>query len=181
MTSPLVTTFWLHAHLSDSKLVLLDTSMNKVVGKKLIEYDTLTLIPETKKLDLENTLCDLNSSNIHAFPTAEQFSLEAHRLGIHSDTTVVIYDNQGVYSAPRGWWIFQAMGFTNVFVLDGGLPKWISENRETVSEYSLRITEQGSLKGSLQSNLVCDSQYVLEHLSNDLFTVLDARSNNDRR
>jgi len=177
MKNPLVTTSWLQDHLSDCKLVLLDASMNKVVGKKAVEYDKLTLIPETKKLDLENTLCDMNSSQTHAFPTAKQFSLEAQRLGIKSDSTVVIYDNQGIYSAPRAWWIFQAMGFTNVLVLDGGLPKWISENRETVSEYSLGITEQGDVKGSFKSNLVCDSKYIMEHLYNDLFTVVDARSN----
>lgn len=177
MRNPLVTTFWLQEHLSDSKLVLLDASMKNVIGKKVIEYDMLTLIPESKKLDIENTLCNLNSSQTHAFPTVEQFTLEVQSLGIKPDTTVVIYDNQGVYSSPRAWWIFQTMGFTNVFVLDGGLPKWISENRKTVSEYTPGITEQGDAQGSFESNMVCDSQYIMEHLSNNLFTVIDARSN----
>ncbi len=27
-----------------------------------------------------------------------------------------------MFSAPRGWWMFKAMGHDNVSVLDGGLP-----------------------------------------------------------
>ena len=176
MINPLVTTSWLQEHLGDSNLVLLDASMAKVVGKKAIEYDELTLIPSSQKLDLESVLCDLNSSQTHAFPSVEQFSQEVQRLGIKSDTTVVIYDNQGVYSAPRAWWIFQAMGFTNVFVLNGGLPKWVAENRETTSKYAVEPTEQGNISGRFQINLVCDSRYIVERLQRDLLTVFDARS-----
>lgn len=177
MKNPLVTTHWLKKNLSESKLVLLDASMEKVIGKKIIEYDQLTLIPGSKKLDLENTLCDLNSSQTHAFPTAKQFSLEAQKLGIKSDTTIVIYDNQGVYSSPRAWWIFQAMGFTNVFVLDGGLPKWIAEKREVMSEYSSKIPTLGDVEGRIKKNSVCNSKHIMQHLSDDILKVIDARSN----
>ncbi|KAJ3060542.1 hypothetical protein HK102_009449, partial [Quaeritorhiza haematococci] len=46
---------------------------------------------------------------------------------------VVVYDSVGVYSSPRCWWMFKVFGHENVSVLDGGLPKWISEGREVVS------------------------------------------------
>jgi thiosulfate/3-mercaptopyruvate sulfurtransferase len=42
---------------------------------------------------------------------------------------VVVYDNIGFYSAPRVWWTFRIFGAKEVFILDGGLPKWKAEGR----------------------------------------------------
>jgi len=147
--------------------------MSKIVGKAPIEYQTPLFIPNSKFLDLENALCDVNSTQVHAFPTEDQFTAEAQRLGVTSDSTVVFYDNQGIYAAPRAWWIFQAMGFDNTFVLDGGLPQWLSENRAVVTQLSSDKPEPGNIKGALQSQLLCDSNYIVE---NKNLTVIDARS-----
>ena len=38
------------------------------------------------------------------------FAAAADALGISNDTTVVVYDTQGVFSAPRVWWTFKAFG-----------------------------------------------------------------------
>lgn len=176
VTSPLVTTSWLHTNLDMENLVLIDVSMSNVVGKKPIEYEAQVFIPGSKHLDLEKTLCNLNSKQVHAFPTEEKFTLEARTLGINSDSIVVFYDNQGIYSAPRAWWIFQAMGFKNAFVLDGGLPQWLSEKREVVATVSCEAPEPGTIKGEFQSRLVCDSNYIIENMGRGLLTVLDARS-----
>lgn len=176
VTFPLVTTDWLHANLNMEHLVLIDVSMSNVVGKKPITYEAQVFIPGSRRLDLEKALCDLNSGQVHAFPTEEQFTLEARRLGINSDSIVVFYDNQGIYSAPRAWWIFQAMGFKNAFVLDGGLPQWLSEKREVVPMLSGEVSEPGNIKGEFQSGLVCDSSYIIENMASGLLTVLDARS-----
>lgn len=174
VTFPLVTTGWLDANLNNEHLALVDVSMSNVVGKKPITYEAQVFIPGSQHLDLEKALCDLNSEQVHAFPTEDQFTLEARRLGVNSDSIVVFYDNQGIYSAPRAWWIFQAMGFKNAFVLDGGLPQWLSENREVVPMLSCEVPEPGNIKGEFQSGLVCDSNYIIEN--SGLLTVLDARS-----
>ena len=176
MKSPIVSTSWLEESLYDSQLILLDTSMRKVVGKKPIEYDEQLFIPRAKQFDLENVFCNLASSQNNAFPTQEQFTNEAQKLGINTDSTVVLYDNQGIYSSPRAWWIFQAMGFKNAVVLDGGLPQWQLENRKTVSELSNEASNKGDISGVYQSNLVCDSSYIIENISNDKLTIIDARS-----
>lgn len=176
MSFPLVTTHWLQQHLNDNKLVLLDASMSAVIGRKPIEYQALTLIPGSRKLDLESVMSDVVSSTVHAFPTEAQFTREAQRLGIATDSTVVIYDNQGIYSSPRGWWVFQSMGFSNAFVLDGGLPKWMAEQRPTVSRYASETIRPGNLLGHYQPGLVCDSKHIVDNFENDRVTVLDARS-----
>ena len=131
MASPLVTTDWLQENLDNDRLVLIDASMATVIGKEPIVYDQPVWIPGSYQIDLEGTLCNTDSSQLHAFPTEDQFTQEVRRLGITPESLVVLYDNQGIYSAPRAWWILRSMGLENVFVLDGGLPLWLAEGRET--------------------------------------------------
>lgn len=173
---PIVSTSWLEDNLHNEQLIILDTSMRKVVGKKPIEYSKPTYIPKSKRFDLENVFCNVASSQHNAFPTQEQFTQEGQTLGINSDSIIVLYDNQGIYSSPRAWWIFQAMGFKNAVVLNGGLPQWLLENRVTVSDLSSEHTEKGNIKGVYQSTLVCDSSYIIENMTSDKVAIVDARS-----
>jgi len=176
MKSPIVSSHWLENNLHNKQVVLLDASMSKVVGKKPIEYAQPKYIPTSKRFDLENVFCDLTSSQHNAFPTQIQFNQAVQALGINSDSIVVLYDNQGIYSAPRAWWIFQAMGFNNAVVLDGGLPQWLLENRATVDDLSSNGSKQGNMSAEYQADLVCDANYILDNINNDKLTVVDARS-----
>ena len=184
MKHPIVTTTWLENNLNDKQLVILDTSMVKVVGKEPIEYDQPIFIPKSKRFDLENVFCNLASCQNNAFPTQEQFTQAVQKLGINADSIVVLYDNQGIYSSPRAWWVFQAMGFNNAVVLDGGLPQWLLENRPTVADLSNEssdelpnaLSDQGNVSGTYQSNLVCDSSYIVENMANEKLAIIDARS-----
>jgi thiosulfate/3-mercaptopyruvate sulfurtransferase len=49
------------------------------------------------------------------------------RLGIGSDTTVVVYDDQGGTWAARLWWALRYYGHDAAKVLNGGLTKWTAE------------------------------------------------------
>ena len=176
MASPLVTTDWLQENLDNERLVLIDASMATVIGKEPIVYDQPVWIPGSYRIDLEGTLCDTGSSQLHAFPTGEQFTQEVRRLGITSESLVVLYDNQGIYSAPRAWWILRSMGLEQVFVLDGGLPLWLAEERETVSAPVQGAASAGNLTGRLDRERVRDSAFVLQHLDDEQVAVIDARS-----
>lgn len=177
---PIVSTQWLAEHIASEALILLDASMEKVVGKAPIVYETFCCISGAIKCDLENELCDLSSSQTHAFPTEEQFMLLVSRLGITRDSQVVIYDNQGIYSSPRAWWIFKTMGFNKVCVLDGGLPQWIEEGRLTASCYSQAtassMKEAGEeIAARRRDNAVCASDYVMQKLNAEQAIIFDAR------
>ncbi|SHK77059.1 thiosulfate/3-mercaptopyruvate sulfurtransferase [Marinobacter antarcticus] len=176
MNFPLVTTDWLADNLTRKDLVLLDASMVTVIGREPIVYDRPVFIPGARKFDLEGDFCDLSSPMVHAFPTEEQFTREARKLGINADSTVIIYDNQGVYSSPRAWWMFQAMGHENTFVVDGGLPKWLAEKRETVSSLVQEQAESGNIRGVFHSGMVCDSSCLLKELEAVRVAAVDARS-----
>ena len=110
-------------------------------------YDSPAFIPNSVKVDIEDDLSDLTSDAVHAFPTEQQFNELCQRLGITHDHTVVIYDDQGIYSSPRIWWIFKSFGVEKVFILDGGLPKWLQEHkpvtadRIVITSYSIHYTK----------------------------------------
>ena len=176
MEYPLVSTAWLEANLFDANVIVLDASMDTVIGKEPIVYDKFVAIPRAHKFDLENVFCDLSSPQTHAMPTVEQFYQGIAHLGIDVDSTVVIYDNQGIYSSPRAWWMFKLMGFDRVFVLDGGLPQWLSEERMTVDVYHQdESLLQGDFQAEYQDGLVCDMTYILSRFDANDVQVFDAR------
>ncbi|QYK02225.1 sulfurtransferase [Shewanella psychrotolerans] len=176
MEYPLVSTAWLEANLFDANVIVLDASMDTVIGKEPIVYDKFVAIPRAQKCDLENVFCDLSSTQIHAMPTAAQFNQGIAHLDIDVDSTVVIYDNQGIYSSPRAWWMFKLMGFDRVFVLDGGLPQWLSEERMTVDEYhQYEKSPHGNFQAEYQHGLVCDMTYMLSRFDANDVQVFDAR------
>lgn len=175
MHKAIVSTEWLNDNLDNPKLVLLDASFDTVIGIEPISYDQPLVIPNSRRLDIENTVCNNDVPGVHNFPTVAQFTQAARSLGVNSDSTVVVYDNQGIYSAPRGWWIFKAMGFANVFVLDGGLPRWRAEARPLAGAYSAP-PQDGNFEAELQANRVCSYSDLLNNLDNPSFKIIDARA-----
>ncbi|PMM01539.1 sulfurtransferase [Vibrio breoganii] len=174
MSNVLVDCAWLHEHLDDKDLVLLDAFMLKVVGKEPIEYPEFVTIPGALPFDIENDFCNNDSTQLHALPTSQLFTDQVQKLGINKQSKLVIFDNQGIYSAPRAWWTFKVMGFDNVKVLDGGLPAWIEKGYPTTSAYS-EASGKGDFVASCDSNKVTDYQTVLSELNNPQQLVVDAR------
>jgi thiosulfate/3-mercaptopyruvate sulfurtransferase len=172
---PLVTTDWLAQHLEDPDLVLLDASIDIVLGKEPLVYDELYVIPGALSCQIDKLFFNHQSPQTHAMPTEDQFTVATKSLGISHNSTVVIYDDQGIYSAPRAWWTFKAMGFDKVFVLDGGLPQWRSEGRDTVRQFAT-ATDSGDIKGRSQQYKVCDTEFVLTHLGHAKVDIIDARA-----
>jgi thiosulfate/3-mercaptopyruvate sulfurtransferase len=66
-------------------------------------------------------------------PTAARFEKLASALGIANTSRVVFYDQKGLNSSARGWWLLRLFGHENAAVLDGGLPKWRREGRAVES------------------------------------------------
>lgn len=174
MQSPLVSTDWLNNHLTDENIIMLDASMSKVIGKEEIFYASFCCIPGALKFDLEQLFCDKSATLPNTMPNEQQFFSAIVQLGISEQHTVIIYDNQGIYSAPRAWWLLKSMGFEKVFVLDGGLPEWLNSNLPTNNEYGLSASHDVNVQ--YQGDIVCDYRQILQHLDNDTVQVIDARS-----
>ncbi|HEY9280622.1 MAG TPA: sulfurtransferase, partial [Eoetvoesiella sp.] len=127
--SALVTTDWLQRNLGAPKMRVIEaTSSGPVADKASNVSGNTPHIPGALVLDL-NAVSEPASLLPNTLPQAHQFSRYISELGIDNDTFVVLYDAQGILGAARVWWMFQAFGHTRVAVLDGGLPKWIQEQR----------------------------------------------------
>ncbi|WWC73363.1 uncharacterized protein I206_107330 [Kwoniella pini CBS 10737] len=63
-------------------------------------------------------------------PSPERFAKFAGDHGIQKDSHVVIYDSEGIFSAPRTAWTFKVYGHEKVSVIDGGLPRAKAEGVE---------------------------------------------------
>lgn len=182
MSTPLVSVEWLNAHIHDPKVVILDASMTKVVGMTAINYLQPQFIPGSYRCDLENVVVDLSSPLPNTFPTAGCFTEFVQSIGVDTDTHVVIYDNQGMYSSPRAWWIFTVMGHHKVSVLDGGLPQWIKHNYPVTDKLSTPHSNAGSTRciGIAEANpdwqKLISSQQLLANLNDPLQQILDSRS-----
>lgn len=162
---PLVTVEWLHAQLGHPDLVVLDASL----GPAPAAY-----IPGARAFDIDRTICDQQSPLPHMMPGPDLFERGVRKLGVSNRSCVIVYDAKGIYSSPRGRWMFKAMGHDNVAVLDGGLPAWQAAGLSCAS--SPAAAEPGSFIAAPRPGLFCDADAVAAALSDPESRVFDARS-----
>ena len=173
MTQNLVTVDWLNSNLNSENIVLLDATIPKAGSDSSLI--TSECIPTTLFFDLKKVFSKQDSNYPNTVPSIEQFEENVQLLGVNSDTTVIIYDQHGVYSSPRAWWLFKLMGHTNVFVLDGGLKAWHANGFETILTYS-QPKSKGNFKVNYNSKLFKAKNQLLEDINNSKSITLDARS-----
>jgi len=122
---PVVDVNWLRSHLNHPDLVVLDASWFMPGVERNGETEWLSeRIPTALYFDFDAVICDTNSDLPHMLPSVEYFSQQVGLLGIRNENKIVVYDSHGIFSAPRVWWMFKAMGHKDVAVLNGGLPAW---------------------------------------------------------
>ena len=125
----LVSTDWLAARLGQPDVVAIDGSFYLPAMKRDAAAEYLTgHIPGAVRFDIDE-IADKSIPLPHMLPSPEQFAQAVGRLGISERDTIVVYDGAGLFSSPRVWWTFRLFGAQNVFILDGGLPKWKGEGR----------------------------------------------------
>lgn len=129
MTDPLVSTAWLADRLESGDVRVVDGSWHMpATGRSGAAEFRERHIPGAVFFDID-AIADHSTDLPHMLPDADAFARAVGALGLSRDKTIVVYDSVGLMSAARVWWALRAMGFPNVFVLDGGLPKWLLEDR----------------------------------------------------
>ncbi|NIY94490.1 sulfurtransferase [Vibrio diazotrophicus] len=172
--SPLVSPEWLVERLEDSRLVILDSSLEFQIPSES-EKDWVNRIPNARRFDYDKEFCDIDSSLPHMMPSEERFNHLAQELGINNDSIIVVYDNSGTFASPRAWWMFKAFGHSQVYILNGGLTEWKAKGYNVTQEYLTDI-EKGDFNGTLQPNYFVDANYVKEKIDDDTSLTVDARS-----
>jgi thiosulfate/3-mercaptopyruvate sulfurtransferase len=123
----LVSTDWLAQRLNAPDIRILDGSTYLPgAGKDGRNEYLKSHIPGARFFDIDD-IADSHSPLPHMLPPVEKFVSRVRRMGIGDGHRVIVYDQQGLFSAARVWWMFRIFGHQDVAVLDGGLPKWIAE------------------------------------------------------
>lgn len=177
MNTKTVTAAWLHENLNNENLIVLDVSPKTNVSGETTKYDGLQ-IPKSRTADLTANFSDKTGQFPNTVPTAEHFQSECQKLGINKISKIVVYDNLGVYTSPRVWWLFKIMGHENVAVLDGGLPEWISQGYETIAKdiNQPKIYQVGDFEAVFEANNVKTYDDILKNVTDKDYIIVDARS-----
>lgn len=173
ISSPIVSVEWLQKHLSHPNVIILNATIPKVTGN-----DTdlnKNQIPSARFFDLKKKFSDVSAPFPTTFPSEMQFENEAQALGINKNSAIVVYDEKGIYSSPRAWWLFKAFGFNNVAVLNGGFPVWEKANYETEIKQD-NNGKKGNFKAFLQPKYMKFFNDVINASQNRNQLILDARS-----
>ncbi len=173
--NPLVSVNWLSQNLNAPNLVVLDVSLESNIANIKVEFPGIQ-IKGARYFDLKRKFSDLESRLPNTLPNPKYFSLASRNLGINNNSTIVVYDNIGIYASPRVWWMFKSMGHKNIAVLDGGLPSWKNKKYPTESIQN-RVFPEGDFKAKFNPNLLKKAFNILENIKSKEAILVDARSN----
>ncbi|HEY7991889.1 MAG TPA: 3-mercaptopyruvate sulfurtransferase [Stellaceae bacterium] len=170
----LVSTEWLVAHLGDADLRVVDGSF-KMPGVTPLAIDDYRArhIPGAVYFDIDR-IADHRSTLPHMLPGEAAFAASMSELGIGDSDMVVVYDAAGLVSAARAWWMLRAFGHKRVAILDGGLPKWLSEGRPVTTDIPTPTPRPYNAR--FNPALVRTKAALLANLTSKREQVLDART-----
>jgi thiosulfate/3-mercaptopyruvate sulfurtransferase len=179
MTTPtssrwLKSTEWLAGELGKPDIAVIDGSYYLPTQNRdaMAEY-VAAHIPGAVFFDI-NAVADHSTELPHMLPGPDQFGAAAGELGISEKDTIVVYDGTGLYSAPRVWWTFRIFGARNVYILDGGLPAWKAEGRQTEAGTVKRPKK--TFNAEMDTGAVAMLTDVQMALNDQSAQVVDARS-----
>lgn len=176
-----VSVAWLHEHLHDDDLVVVDATNHLPVptdGPYVPESGAETYraehIPGALFADLLVEFADPDSPEPWTAPDHDRFAAAAGALGIGDGARVVVYDQHDGFWATRFWWHLRYEGFDDVTVLDGGLPAWRAAGYEVTDA----VTEPTprTFTGTRRPELIRSTEDVRAALDDEgtlLVNVLD--------
>ena len=171
----LITTEALAEHLADPGFVVVDCRHNLAdPGAGESAYRQAHL-PGAHFLHLDRDLSGVKtgSNGRHPLPEVGALARALGRIGIDSSRQVVAYDqNHGMW-ASRLWWLLHWLGHDRAAVLDGGVDKWVAEERPMTAQPPV---ERASSFVPAPAPWSVSADEVLRHLGDGRMTILDARA-----
>ena len=149
--------------LEDPNLILVDARSYK-------EYSTEHILGAVN-LDLfYYHWSDTSKEGMKAFDMEMQKILSY--VGITTEKKVVFYDEVSGMSAARGVWLLLYFSHPQVFMLDGGMKKWKSENLPV--ETKTNGFNPAKYSGKINKNIIVGYEYIKKNLKK--IKLVDART-----
>lgn len=138
-------------------------------------------IPKAVHFDID-IIQDLESPYPHQLPSISHFEKEMSNLNIKNSDDLVLYDHQGMFCAPRTYYMLKHFGHQGeVVVLDGGLIGWSKEGELEKSEPKREKPKSQVYKvnkDKMNADIFIGYEEMLEFLKKpEKYVVIDARSN----
>ena len=170
----LVETDWLEKNIDNVKIIDCSWHMPQTKRDGFKEYKNQH-IPNAIFFDLDEN----SKKNIelpHMMVEIKDWEKILSKMGINNEDKIIIYDNSDVISSCRCWFNFIYFGHDPklVHVLNGGLKKWIEENRKITDDISkIKISNYKSFE---KKELVKNKKSIDLNINEQKFKVIDARS-----
>ncbi|MCA3624629.1 MAG: 3-mercaptopyruvate sulfurtransferase [Methylobacterium sp.] len=170
---PFVSTAWLAENHHRPEVKLVDGSWHlPPTGRSGPKEYAEAHLPGAVFFNID-TVADLSSGLPHMLPTAEHFARDAGALGISESDTIVVYDQLGLFTAPRVAFMFRIYGARDVRILEGGLPAWKAENRPL--ESGIPSPAPATFRAKLDRGMVAALADVQAALASGSAQIVDAR------
>ena len=172
---PLASVNWLMQHINNENLIVLDATLPKVTAKQNDISEKKMQIKNALFFDIKKEFSNINAPFPNTVLSPKEFEIKAQKLGVNNNSCIVVYDDLGMYSSPRVWWLFQLMGFTNITVLNGGLPEWKLKGYP-VEKPKINQFKKGNFTAKFSSKKIKYTKDVLSAINDDKIVIADARS-----
>ena len=179
----LVTTDWLESNLD--KVKIFDASWHMPSSKRDAkkEYEEKH-IKGAMFWDVDEH-SDKDSPFPHMMSNSDYWTRMLWSFGIQNDDHIIVYDYSDIYSACRLWFALKYFGHQKVSVLDGGMKKWLKENRPTnnkvnedLGKFSSidKLNPKNKYKVSENTEWIKNKKQIDENIKKTSFQTVDARS-----
>ena len=128
---------------------------------------------------------DKDSPYPHMMSNSDYWTRMLWSFGIQNEDFIIVYDYSDIYSACRLWFALKYFGHKKVSVLDGGMKKWLKENRPTSKEVGKdlgkfssidKLNPKNKYKVSENTEWIKNKKQIDENIKTPSFQTVDARS-----
>ena len=172
----LVTPEELAAHLGDPRWIVFDTRHELSDPDKGRRAYAAGHIPGACFLHVDEDLAGpkTGANGRHPLPDVQRFAARLNRCGLRPDSRVVAYDDVAGNFAVRLWWMLRWLGHDDVALLDGGLPRWIAEERPLAAEAPAE--REGAFAPRPLLGATVDTPFVERFREDPRLKLIDARA-----
>lgn len=174
--NPFVSVSWLAERLNDPRVVVVDATLPPVGVTPVVDTHGRYVeghIPGAIFFDIDE-LSDHFTPYPHMLQANDEFSRNMSSRGVGDGMTVVVYEQEGVFSAPRARWMLKVFGLQEVYLLDGGLKAWVDAGQPVESGEVKR--PRAKFTAQLDRAAVKDFAQVQKMIATGDTQILDARS-----
>lgn len=161
---------WLKENIDNDNLVIFDV-------RESIEDYYKQHIEGAQYVSLEEVAA--SEVSVHGgrtpLPHMDKFIENMKSFGVSDDSMIVIYDDGKLSRAGRLWWILKYIGKEEVFVLEGGIDRWMDSGGETTTEIP-KVNKSTSLSKNIKEDMKVDMEYVRDVLDSKDIALVDARA-----